>query len=43
MDSWWILGAKLKAKLTKKSISTGSSEKGDFLILAEAKTLKLRF
>ena len=26
VDFWWIWGAKLKAKLNKKMISTGSSE-----------------
>ena len=34
VDFWWILGAKLRAKLTKKLISTGSSAKSHFLILA---------
>ena len=34
VDFWWILNAKLRAKLTKKLISTGSSAKGVFLILA---------
>ena len=40
---WWILGAKLRAKFTKKLISTGSSEESDFLIFAEAKTLQFGF
>ena len=43
MDFWWILNAKLRAKLTKKSILIGNKEKSYFLILASAKTLKLRF
>ena len=43
VDFWWTLGAKLRVKLTKKSISIGSSEKSCFLIFAYAKTLKLRF
>ena len=34
VDFWWILGAKLRAKLIKKLISTASSGKSDFLILA---------
>ena len=31
---WWILNAKLKAKLSKKLILIGNTEKIDFLILA---------
>ena len=34
VDFWWILGAKLWAMLTKKSILIGKTEKSDFLILA---------
>ena len=34
VDFWWILNAKLRTKLIKKSIPIESSEKSDFLILA---------
>ena len=38
-----FLEVMLALKIIKKLILTGNTEKGDFLILAEAKTLKLRF
>ena len=31
MDFWWILSASLKAKLSKKSILIGNTEKSDFV------------
>ena len=34
VDFWWILGAKLRVKLSKKSILIGNTEKNYFLILA---------
>ena len=34
VDFWWILGAKLRVKLNKKSILTGNTEKSYFLIFA---------
>ena len=34
VDFWWILNTKLRARLTKKSILIGNTEKSDFLILA---------
>ena len=34
VDFWWILSAKLRAKLTQKSRLIGNTEKSDFLILA---------
>ena len=39
MDFWGHVGSQNR----QKSILTGSAEKSDFLILAKAKTLKLRF
>ena len=42
-DFWRILRVMLGPKIDKKSIFTGNTEKGDFLVLAYAKTLKLRF
>ena len=43
VDFWWILGAKLRVKLSTKSTLTGNTEKSDFLIFAQAKTPKLKF